>query len=470
MIAGDEVLQNWMSHSLHVLQKPLIRQHIIRSERHSGAQVRSEWGLIMKAVSPDWVRLRTEFLNDPEDGIRFWKTLNDLTRYVVEPMCGASQSDINQWDGVINSPQFHAAFEFVTDRLLSPDGFRNVMEKYKASGSALSPWAYMTNRVRYVLTEWRTIRRDQPSRKIVNDEHIENRAAAGDDSSSDVNRGERDSTGSFRMMEQRIDALSAGQQAVLMLSLWPQETMPSHWRLKYLPVILEVGERNQQTRTKTAKRLEEVDRKLSGVAANESKSQDAAKEPDPIAELYAKQIIHFESQRHFDIQKRKMVQRLCEFSLDGSWNESTDIVGLLRCDCYVAVKKTSEDAVLRLFDNENVYHQPTTGRRKVKDRPMWCRRRFSQCCYKQKYHRRVWLNASAELASKKPVDGAMPHADIAYILNAKVGTCFSDLSRARAKLASLNPEDDTTDLNPLEEPDDLKLQRSVCEDLSPQAG
>jgi hypothetical protein len=412
-----------------------------------------------------WVRLRDDFLNHPTQGIDFWETLNRLIVYVVEPMAGG-----HRWDDVSDSPEFQAAFDFVTERLLSLDGFRNVMEKYQASGSSLNPWQYMTNRVRYVLSEWRSDRRDKPSRRVMIDENIENRPATPSVPFDANNKGNTDGVDAYGLLSTRIDSLSKSQQAVLVLSLWPQTVMPAEWRVKYLPIVLDVGQQNELSRKETETRLAAVLVKYTADTEEITLRQNSLKQHDRLAELHAKQIAHYESHRHFDSQKRAMAVRLRELAASGELNEPTDTYTLLKCDCFVAVKKSSEAAVLAEFVHENIYDEPTAGRRVLKNRPLWFRRRFSLCCYKQKYHRRIWLNTSKELAARKPEDGSMSHADIAFVLNAKQGTCFSDLSRARSQLSKVLTGEDSTKEDAQQELSDERLQQVVCADLSPPAG
>ena len=418
-----------------------------------------------------WTAERDAFLRHPE-GVQFFEQLNRKIALIVSPRC-------RNWEDESATNRFQEAFDLVTERMLSVDGFRNVMEKHArylaehtegekskladGKGSAcamplLSKWDYMVNRVKPILTEWRSSRRDRPTRKELPYEQIEVTATS---------KPTRDEFPQHEL-SLRIESLKLQYRATLMLRIWPLQTFPDSWRERYLPLIDEAGEENGLPRAEVKRRLEQV------MAKRQSVSEEA------LLEAEARRGLHFELERHFDLQKRT---RFGYLEKSGEFTTASGVETVLQHDCYEAVKKSAEVSVLAMFASEDIFSRTAIGIRKVRN-PNWFRRSFCKCCYKQKYHRRIWLNAAVELLNMKPENGPMSHADIGRILNCPENTSYSNLKRARTALLEGGSDDDLGDALQQAAADDSKavedaftqelsdsrLHAIVCEDLKPSAG
>lgn len=406
----------------------------------------------------DWEQKHKEFLADPRYGfLEFFERLNQKIAASVAP-------GRKSWEEVSATDQFQQAFDFVTDRLLTVEMFQNVFEKHRDSGSKLALWEFMDNRVSLLLAEWTTKHSNKPNAVVKSDEHIQQHGGQRPPNSTQPTRSD------FDALMQRITRLPEPHAASLLLFLWPLPTFPESWREKLLPLILNCGEKNGLSR-------EEVKRRLDVVMARS--------EPVLTDEMFDREIRlgkHFEKNRLFDRKKRLFFSQLQSLSTRGEYFTQSGVDDELRCDCHESVKKGSEKDVLAQFADDDIYLKLPSGLRRVKNRPLWYRRRFSYCCYKQKYHRRCWLNASLELLVQKPVDGPMSYADISWVLNCPENTTAGNLSRARKTLLersdSPEAEDALANLPQTEikeakarwkaELEPARLHAYVCDDLKPQ--
>ncbi len=397
-----------------------------------------------------------------------WQRADDFLQQLDQRIAVVARTTEETWPEVFDSNRFHDASDYVQARILTPDGFRNVMEKYAAylaeqPPDPLSKSAYMLNRVRLILAEWRTSRADSPASKVVSDEHIESTAVSQTASSE------------FPLQELslRIDALSLPYRATLLLRYWPMQCFPDSWRARYVPVIQEAGEANELTKSEVVKRLEAVMKKRQPVSE------------DGLLKAETRRGFHFAKERHFDHQKRLRFAHLRRLEELGQFAAGTGIEtveALAKSDCYQAVKKSAVATVVAMFASEDLYMRSASGIRKVRN-PAWFRQSFCKCCYKQKYHRRIWLNARLELLNMKPENGPMSHADIGNVLNCPENTSYSNLKRAIKGLLepgsgdALNEYLDQRDPNELDsqknelkrESEDSQLEALVCEDLKPSA-
>ena len=410
-----------------------------------------------KKPAVDWEQKRTEFLNDPKHGLDFFESLNQKIAASVAP-------GRKTWEEVSATDRFQQAFDYITDRLLSKDGFRNVFEKHQHSDTELSLWKFMDNRVSLVLAEWNTKRSEEPTAIVKADEHIEQQSGNGP--SVPTEQSEID----FNALLQRITRLPQPHVASILLWLWPLPSFPASWREKLEPLILNDGERNELSREEVKRRLDDVMARSKPVLTDE------------MVEREIRLGLHFEKARLFDRKKRYLFGELQDLSNRGEYSPQSGVEHQLRCDCLQSVAKETEEAALAIIATENIYVELASGLRRLKNRPLWYCRRFSYCCYKQKYHRRVWLNASLDLLVQKPVDGPMSHSDIGSILNRPKGTIGANLSRAwkaLQKRSNSNEGDDdlatlsSTDITEARakwlaelEPD--RLNAYVCDDLKPE--
>jgi hypothetical protein len=350
-----------------------------------------------KPHEEDWEQKRNEFLNDPKQGFEeLFKSLNQKIAATVAPG--------HSWKAVSDTDLFQKAFDFVTDRLLSVDGFRNVFKKHRDSGANLALWEFMDYRVSLVLAEWMTKRSEEPTPIVKADEHIEQQGGNAQPRSS------QPSSPDFDALLQRITSLKPRHVASVLLRLWPLPSFPESWREKLEPMILNEGERNGLTREEVKRRLDEVMLRSKPVLTEEMIKREI------------RLGLHFEKARLFDRKKRHFfgeLQALCD---RGEYSPQSGVEEELRCDCHRSVAQEAEKDVLAEFAPEEIYVKLPSGLRRINNRPLWYRRRFSYCCYKQMYHRRCWLNASLELLVQNPVDGPMSSADIGYILNRPKGT------------------------------------------------
>jgi len=432
-----------------------------------------------------WANRLHGFLNDPEHGVFFFEELIKRIAGSVPhppiPQPGSSSKSLleSRWyEAVSSSPEFNEAFDLVRDRLLTPDGFHNAMkshgeytqkklEEAKKKGLSESPTVlsevdWMLNRVTMVVSKLRTDRRDQPGIRLRPDEHIEATADKG---------AKADAPIPFSDLCQAIARLSKQHQAATILRIWPLPEFPESWRECFLSVICDVGEINGLQRDEVIQRLDTVTKRYAPV------------KDEALLKLESRLGTSLASERHFDSLKRNNVGQLESLGQAVDRTGGEDAETLLGCDCRTAVGKTSVRAVLADFGADDIYGRRTSGLRFVKDRALAIRRRFSRCCYKQKYHRRVWLNASVKLSSKQPANGTMTHEDIAYVLNCPVGSCYANLSRGRenlfggqigdeADLQAALPTDPEGTAKPdffEQELDDDRLSVHVCSDLRPAA-
>ena len=431
--------------------------------------------LAKEEVLAKWTAERNAVLwHDPE-GVKFFEQLNRRIAAIVSP-------GQKNWMSVADTSRFQEAFDLIAERMLTPDGFRKVMEKYEtyvekhsrgehsnlADGEdsadakpLLSKWAFMINRVQAILAEWRSSRSDRPTRNESPDEHIDS-TAIGKAIPEELPLSD---------LSLRIDSLKLQWRATLMLRLWPLQTFPGSWREKYLPVIQDAAEENRLTRPEVRRRLEQVMAKQKFVSE------------DGLLEVETRRGLHFELERHFDLQKRTRFGHLQRLEESGEFTTASGVETVLQRDCYEAVKKSVVVSVLAMFASEEIFSRTAIGIRKVRN-PNWFRRSFCKCCYKQKYHRRIWLNAAVELLNMKPENGLMSHADIGRILNCRKNTSYSNLKRARTALLERGSDDDLGDGLQQAAADDSKavedaftqelsdsrLHAIVCEDLKPTAG
>ena len=431
--------------------------------------------LAKEEVLAKWTAERNAVLWREPEGVKFFEQLNRRIAAIVSP-------GQKNWMSVADTSRFQEAFDLITERMLTLDGFRNVMEKYAtyvdkhsrgehsklADGEdsadtkpLLSKWAFMINRVQAILAEWRSSRSARPTRNESPDEHIES-TAIGKAIPEEFPLSD---------LSLRIDSLKLQWRATLMLRLWPLQTFPDSWRIKYLPVIQDAGEQNSLTGPEVRRRLEQV------MANRKFVSEDG------LLEVEARRGLHFESERNFDLQKRSRFGQLRRLEESGEFTPESGVETVLQRDCYDAVTKSAEVSVLATFASEDIFSRTAIGIRKVRN-PNWFRRSFCKCCYKQKYHRRIWLNAAVELLNMKPENGPMSHADISMILNCPENTSYSNLNRARMALVEAGSDGDLNNVLQRTAADDSKakedafkqelsdsrLQASVCEDLKPSAG
>ena len=439
-------------------------------------------GSCSETETEDWKDLRTRFLNEPRRGAEFFERMNQMIAATVSP--GSTS-----WEAISSSQTFQAAFDCVTDRLLSDTGFPNVIRKYrdyvarhkqsptpgnaltKDAGSVMDVWAFFLNRTNLVLAEWDTNRRDRPAPREtrgIAQEPGEEPQQPGTPSLPPKSTGP---DGDFQSLFNRLARLKKPHLATLVLRLWPLPDFPPAARTMFLPVVLEVSEANKVSPAEAQRRLADVMKKYQPLPEDE------------LLELEARHGLHFASEKHFDARKRFCFGQLAGLEANGGYTCRDGVETELTCDCRIAVGQSAEAAVLTRFEAETIYERQRSGRRVVNNRPLWLRRRFSQCCYRQKYHRHAWLKASLELLARKPLNGPMAHADIAWILNCSEGTIGANLNRARAELTNLpyaddpaGPDQPTTDADrrPRQEvfQQELlhdRLQACVCSDLRPPA-
>jgi hypothetical protein len=366
----------------------------------------------------------------------------------------------------MESDRFQDAFNYVTARILTPAGFRNVQQKYAAylatnPPSALSMFSYVINRVNLILKEWRSRGVDSPVGKVTPDEHIESTA---------IVQSTREQF-PLHALSLRIDSLSLQHRATLILRLWPLQCFPESWRATYRPIIQQAAQNNGLTAT-------EVEQRLNDVLQNRQPVSE-----DGLLKAETRRGLHFAKERHFDLQKRARFAHLRRLEDSGQYTPEPGVESLGRRDCYQAVKKSSEAGALAIIAAEDVLSRSATGIRRVCD-PNWFRRSFCRCCYKQKYHRRIWLNARLELLTMKPENGPMSHAEIGYVLNCPENTSFSNLNRAIRGLQEAGSGDALCEQIDAPASSDLKIQKQnlqqesldpqleafVCEDLQPAAG
>jgi hypothetical protein len=405
----------------------------------------------------DWEQKRTEFLNDPKHGLEFFESLNQKIAASVAP-------GRRTWEEVSATDRFQQAFDYITDRLLTEDGFRNVFEKHRESKSELSLWRFMDTRVSMVLAEWNTKRSEEPTAIVKADEHIEQQG--GNDPSVPTERSEID----LNALMQRITRLPQPHVASLLLWLWPLPSFPVSWRETLEPLILNDGERNGLSREEVKRRVDVVMARSKPVLTDE------------MVEREIRHGLHFEKARLFDRKKRHLFGELQDLHNRGEYSPLSGVEHELRCDCHRSVEKETEKDVLALIAPENIFDELASGLRRLKNRPLWYRRRFSYSCFKQRYHRRVWLKASLDLLVQDPVDGPMSHSDIGWILNRPKGTVGANLSRVWAALqARLNSSEGNKDLANLSitdikeakakwlaELEPERLNAYVCDDLKPE--
>lgn len=408
-----------------------------------------------------WTAEQNAFQQHPKSA-EFYRRLYRRIAVVVDP----GEKD---WEKLTSTNKFQKAFDVISDRMLTVKGFRNVTEKYEeyvASHSddakpALTKWEYMINRVSLILAEWRSSRSNRSTRKESPDEHIE--SAATSQPSRDVFP--------LKILSQRIDTLKLQHRATLILWIWPIQEFPDVWREKYLPVIQEAGVARGLTNDEVKLRLEKVMGERQFVSERE------------LLEKETRRGSHFESERHFDCQKRVYFGHLRRLEESGEFTTDVGVEALLQHSCYEAVKLTTEASVMARFTSEDLYERSAIGIRKVCN-PNWFRQSFCHSCYKQKFHRRSRLNASVELLNMKPENGPMSHAEIGIILNCPENTSYSNLSRARAALLEGGDDDNLEDALERAAKDNAKdreaefkqeltesrLNAFVCEDLKPTAG
>ncbi len=396
-----------------------------------------------------------------------WHGEDDFFQKLDRRIATVARTNEESWPDVYESNRFQDASDYVKARILTPAGFRNVMEKYATyiatkPASPLSKSGYVMNRVNLILAEWRSNRIDRPVGKEVRDEHIGSTAVV------------REAAQEFPLQELslRIDYLSLQHRATLLLRLWPLQCFPESWRVRYLPIIQEAGVKNGLTKAETTERLEVVMKQRHPVSE------------DGLLEVETRRGFHFAKERHFDHQKRFRFAHLRRLEESGQYTPQSGVESLAKFDCYEAVRKSAEASVRAMFDSEDVYKRSASGIRKVNN-PLWFRRSFCHCCYKQKYHRRIWLNARLELLNMKTENGPMSHAEIGRVLNCPENTSYSNLNRAIKGLLESGSNDafnqyslDQCDPNELKnqkeelkrESQDSQLEAIVCEDIQPSAG